>query len=310
VSVIWNDGERMEALKERIHDQNLYLGEPGKGIGAWMAYGLVLSDPSIRAVAMHDCDIINYNRIVLHRLAYPVLNPMLDYEFCKGFYARVSDRLYGRVTRLFVTPVLRALERVLGRTPFLTYLRSFRYPLAGEFCLDADVARVNKVPANWGLEIGTITEIFRNTSPRRICQVDLGLDYEHRHQMSGFTDPRKGLLRMARETSLSLFHTLAADGANLSESFFRSLRAAYSACANDAIRQYADLSAVNGLVYDRYGEEQFVDYFTKTLERAGAEFLSDPIGLPDLPNWNQVQAALPEVFELLRLAVEEDAQRG
>jgi glucosyl-3-phosphoglycerate synthase len=308
VSVIWNDGDRMAQLTDRMHDQGLYLGEPGKGIGAWMAYGLILGDPSIRAIALHDCDIVSYDRILLHRLAYPILNPLLDYEFCKGYYARFSDHLFGRATRLFVTPLVRALQKILGRTPFLVYLDSFRYPLAGEFCMNVDVARVNKIPSDWGLEIGTVSEVFRNYSTRRICQVDLGVDYEHRHQVSGFADPQKGLVRMARETSLSLFHTLAAEGAELSPSFFSSLRVAYSSCAHDAIRQYSDLSAINGLTYDRGSEEAFVEYFTKTLDRAGEEFLGDPIGSPDIPNWNRVKAVMPDVFDLIREAVEEDAK--
>ena len=31
------------------------------------------------------------------------------WEFAKGHYGRVTYRLYGRVTRLFVTPLLRAM---------------------------------------------------------------------------------------------------------------------------------------------------------------------------------------------------------
>jgi glucosyl-3-phosphoglycerate synthase len=306
VSIIWNDGKRIQELERAIHDKNLYLGEPGKGIGAWIAYGLILSDPKIRTIALHDCDIVSYDRIMLHRLVYPVMNPLLDFEFSKGYYARFSDHLYGRVTRIFVTPLIRALQKILGRTPFLVYLDSFRYPLAGEFCMNVDAARVNKVPSDWGLEIGTISEVFRNYSTRRICQVDLGVDYEHRHQMSGFTDPRKGLMRMARETSLSIFHTLGTEGIELSESFFRTLRVAYATHAHEAIRQYSALSAINGIRYDRYAEEVFADYFIKTLERAGADYLSDPSGNPDIPNWNRVKAVIPDIFERIREAVEAD----
>ncbi|MCK7498417.1 MAG: hypothetical protein MZW92_53140 [Comamonadaceae bacterium] len=62
----------------------------------------------------------------------PHCEPQLDYEFTKGYYGRATDRLYGRVTRLFMTPLLRAMKSVLGPLPPLEYLDSFRYPLAGE----------------------------------------------------------------------------------------------------------------------------------------------------------------------------------
>src|SRR4030042_340998 len=66
------------------------------------------------AIVLHDCDIVNYDREFLARLCYPVVNPNLGYEFCKGYYSRVTNKMHGRVTRLFVTPLIRSLERLLG----------------------------------------------------------------------------------------------------------------------------------------------------------------------------------------------------
>ena len=40
---------------------------------------------------------------------------------------------------------------------------------------------------------------------------------------------------------------------------------------------------------------------------AAAEFIEDPRGLPLIPNWNRVLAAIPEFFDLLQDAVEKDA---
>jgi len=93
----------------------------------------------------------------------------MDYEFCKGYYPRVTDRLYGRVTRLFISPIIRALKKIVGHMPFLVYLDSFRYPLAGEFSMKADLARINRIPADWGLEVGSLAEVFRNVSMKKIC---------------------------------------------------------------------------------------------------------------------------------------------
>ncbi|MBI5439923.1 MAG: glycosyl transferase [Deltaproteobacteria bacterium] len=306
VQILWNDGPRIEGLKAEMREHNLHLGEPGKGLAAWMAYGYVLGDPEVRVLALHDCDILTYDRILLDRLVYPILSPLLDYEFCKGYYARVSGRLYGRATRIFVTPFVRALQKLLGRTTFLAYLDSFRYPLSGEFAMNVDVARINRIPSDWGLEMGTLAEVFRNYSTRRVCQVDLGIDYEHKHQETGTGDPGKGLMRMAKDIALAGFHALASEGAQLSASFFRSLRAAYLRCAQDAIRQYADLSAINGLAYDRHEEDVLAESFVQVLEIAGVEFRKNPFGSPQIPNWNRVSAAIPDIFDRLRSEVDAD----
>src|SRR5947207_8520593 len=125
--------------------QGLSVGGRGKGSNKWRCSGFVLADERCKIIALHDCDILTYDRELLARLVFPLASPSMDYEFCKGFYARVSERLYGRVTRLLVTPLIRALQKILGReVPLLVFLDSFRYPLSGEFSMLADLARVNR----------------------------------------------------------------------------------------------------------------------------------------------------------------------
>ena len=82
--IIWNTGPRIDALYRAIEDAELPIGEPGKGRSAWMAYGFILSEQYIHGIALHDCDILTYDRGLLARLCYPVTNPNLDYDFCKG----------------------------------------------------------------------------------------------------------------------------------------------------------------------------------------------------------------------------------
>jgi len=309
VTVVWNDGPRLAALKREMVEHDLFLGEAGKGLAAWLAYGYVLSDPDVYAIALHDCDIVTYEPLLLHRLVYPIVDSHLDYEFCKGFYARFTDRLHGRVTRIFVTPFLRALIRLLGHRPFLVYLDSFRYPLAGEFCMHADVARINRIPASWGLEVGTLAEVFRNYSTRRVCQIDLVVDYDHKHQDAGRGGPQpSGLIRMARDIASTTLQALASDGVAMPHSFFRSLRATYLRCAQDAIRQYGDVSVVNGLRYDRHTEDTLAEAFGLAIEEAGHEFLANPLGTPSIPNWNRASSAIEDLLPRLREAVDLDNQ--
>ena len=90
-----------------------------------MTLGYILSERAVYAVATHDCDIVNYNREMLARLVYPVVHAATEFEFSKGYYARVTNKLYGRVTRLFYTPLIRTLRRILGRTSFFHILTTF-----------------------------------------------------------------------------------------------------------------------------------------------------------------------------------------
>ena len=100
VSVLWNNGDNIQELYQLLEEEGVSAGGDGKGRSAWMAYGLILAHGSSQVVVLHDCDIVTYDRELLARLCYPVTNSNLDYEFCKGYYARVTDRLHGRVRYL------------------------------------------------------------------------------------------------------------------------------------------------------------------------------------------------------------------
>ncbi|GIW46553.1 MAG: glycosyl transferase [Deltaproteobacteria bacterium] len=306
VRIIWDDGERVTSLFKLLEDNGLYVGGPGKGRAAWIAYGYVLAQDSSEIIALHDCDIVNYSRELLIRLCYPVVNPNLDYEFCKGYYARVTDRMYGRVTRLFITPLIRALKKIVGYLPFLVYLDSFRYPLSGEFAMKADLARVNRIPSDWGLEIGMLAEVFRNVSLKRICQVDLCDNYEHKHQELSSDNPEGGLLKMCIDISKVFFRMLAAEGVVFSDGFFNTLISTYLRTAQDTIKVYSDDASINSLFFDRHEEGLAVETFVKGIKIASKNFLDDPLGAPLIPNWSRVTSAIPNFLDLLREAVEED----
>jgi len=304
--LIWDDGERVASLFNLLKENGLDIGPPGKGRAAWIAYGYVLARDSSKVIALHDCDVITYNKELLARLCYPVVNPNMDYEFCKGYYPRVTDRMYGRVTRLFISPIIRSLKKILGHLPFLVYMDSFRYPLAGEFSMKADLVRINRIPSDWGLEVGSLAEIFRNVSLKRICQVDLADNYEHKHQELSADDARGGLLKMCVDISKSLFRTLSSEGVVFSESLFNSLFSTYLRIAQDSIKMYNDDAAINGLFFDRHTEGLAVETFAQGVRIASEEFLEDPLGSPLIPNWSRVTSAIPDFLEQLEDAVFQD----
>jgi len=306
VRIVWNDGPRAQELYRTLEENGLRIGPDGKGRSCWMAYGYVLASHQTNVIALHDCDIVNYNREMLARLCYPVANPNINFEFCKAYYARVSDRMHGRVTRLFVSPLVRALESLFGYLPFLRYLDSFRYPLAGEFAMQADLARVNRIPSDWGLEIGVLAEIYRNCSKKRVCQVDVADNYEHKHQELSPSDPSKGLMKMAMDVAKALFRILSAEGVSFDTGKMQTLLTRYVRTAEDTITRYHADAMINGLIFDRHEEETAVETFAQALKLATDEFFADPLGTPPIPNWARVSSALPGFLGALREAVEAD----
>jgi len=309
VTFLWIDGDRIQKLLAMLEQKGLHAGVDGKGRSCWLSYGAILAAHDCDVIVLHDCDIVNYERQLLARLCYPVAHPNLGFEFCKGYYSRVTDRMHGRVTRLFVTPLLRTLESMAPAAPFLKFLDSFRYPLAGEFAMDVNLARVNRIPGDWGLEIGVLAEVYRNCAVSRICQVDLADTYEHKHQALSADDSTTGLRRMTADIAKSLFRTMASEGLVFSADHFRSLEVRYVRIAQDTIARYYADAMLNGLKFDRHGEENAVAAFAGSLRQAAADFIDDPLGLPLIPNWNRVLAAAPEFFELLLDAVAKDARQ-
>lgn len=307
--LLWNDGPRMQQLFKKLEEAELSAGQTGKGRNVWICFGYVLASDEARMVAMHDCDIITYNRELLARLCYPVAHPALGFDFCKGYYARVTDKLNGRVMRLLVTPLIRALKSILGQHPYLVYVDTFRYPLAGEMALDVDLVRRVRIPCDWALEIGMLAEVFRNCAPRAICQSELCDNYDHKHQELSARDPEKGLNRMAIDVVKTFFRCMAAEGIKIDVGLIDTLLSAYMRQAEDTVRFYSADAVVNGLRYPRHDEESAVTTFARSIRIAGRDFLEDPLGIPLLSNWNRVESALPTFFDELREAVQLDNQR-
>jgi glucosyl-3-phosphoglycerate synthase len=210
--------------------------------------------------------------------------------------------------RLLVTPLLRSLKIIIGHHPFLTYLDNFRYLLSGEISMDTDLIRRVRIPPDWGLEIGMLAEIFKNSSIKSICQADLCDNYDHKHQEISVRDPDKGLNKMAIDISKSLFRTMAAEGIILDTGVFDTLLSSYQRQAEDAVRHYAADAAINGLAFDRHEEESMVSVFANSIRIAAKAFLADPLGATFISNWNRVQSALPEILRELLVTIQQDNQ--
>jgi len=305
--VLWNDGPRLQALDSELQEMDLAPRELGKGRNVWYCMGYTLASNKTESVALHDCDILTYDRSLLARLIYPVAHPRFNYEFCKGYYARVADgTINGRVSRLLVTPLLRALMKTLGEMEYLDYMDSFRYPLAGEFSFRRDVLNDILIPSDWGLEIGVLSEMYRNYANNRLCQADIADTYDHKHQQLSAEDDAGGLSKMSIDIAKALFRKLATRGITFNTETFRSLKATYYRIALDFVETYHNDALMNGLSLDIHGEEKAVELFAQNIMKAGEAFLDRPMERPFIPSWNRVISAIPDILERLQDAVEAD----
>ncbi|MFC3061484.1 glycosyl transferase [Paenirhodobacter populi] len=305
--VIWNDGPRVRAIMDRLEPLGIGPIEPGKGRNVWGCIGYLIACADSAVMAIHDCDIVTYERGMLSRLVYPVVHPAFPYHLSKGFYPRIgNNRMGGRVTRNLVSPLLIALKKVLGDRDYIDYLRAFRYPLSGEFAMRTATLPDLRMPADWGLEIGILSEAWRNMGPRAVCQVEIADIYDHKHQDLSAEDAQAGLNRMSLDICKAIFRKLAADGTVFSPNIFRTLKATYHRRALDLLDVYSHDAMMNGLVFERHSEETSIAMFAENIMQAGQMFLDNPQELPFIPNWNLVHAADPTLLSDFRAAVAAD----
>ncbi len=307
VDVLWNDGPRIKELYAQLTSEGFPgLDTPGKGRNVWTMIGYGLTDQESYAFALHDCDIVNYTREVPARLFFPIVHPALDFEFNKGFYSRVTTQLHGRVTRLFYTPLVHSLVKVYGSNRYLDYMESFRYSLSGEFAFIRSLGRGIGISPTWGLEVSTLSEVYKNTSNRRICQTEIMESYEHKHQELGSHDTGGGVYKMANDIAKTLFRVLAQEGVVFSEASFKTLLATYFQESRFEISKFNALSKLNALKYNREKEINAVEAFEDAIKEAAEEFYNDPMGVPSLSPWITVRSVLPEFSDKFADYVKKD----
>jgi glucosyl-3-phosphoglycerate synthase len=276
----WNDGPVYSEIYRMLNDAGMVSLEPGKGKNIFLGIGIALA-LNAKVVGILDADIRSFDCIQLDRLLYPVV--VCNYDFSKACYTRISNnRLYGRVKRLLVDPLLLSLKtkfieskdkKMLGMIDFLL---QFDYQLSGEVAFRADLLKKMRFSTNWGAEIFTLIEIYRKASSA--AQVSFSSEpFDHKHQPVSEQDLSKGLTRMAVDIVTTLMSALVmGEGLDLSEAFFRDLLIIYTGVTDKLTNMYSDESQFNNLDYDWDYEEHLArDVFSRCILHAG-EILTAP----------------------------------
>lgn len=63
--ILWNDGPRLKAIDAELDKEGLSPSQPGKGRNVWFCTGYTLASDRTSCVALHDCDIVTYERGVM-----------------------------------------------------------------------------------------------------------------------------------------------------------------------------------------------------------------------------------------------------
>lgn len=230
--------------------------EVGKGFDVWLGIGVAAEAGS--RIVVHDGDNTAYSPAHVPRLAWPLAH---GFDFAKGYYARVeNDRLYGRVTRLLAVPLIETIRRETGHD-LAEYLAAFRYPLAGEYALSAEVATSLPLLPGFGLEMSLLSTAFHHVGFTGTAQVDLGW---HRHEHRPVSGPG-GLETMGAAVIAAVRDAFERVDAVPAEEH---LRERYEAVAREHVAQFAGDAAFNDLAFDREGELSQIDRYGAQIPNA------------------------------------------
>jgi glucosyl-3-phosphoglycerate synthase len=258
---------------------------PGKGRNMFMSFGIAQALDS-QCIGVIDADIKTFHRRQLDRLFYPPI--ALDYEFSKAFYSRISDgRMYGRVKRLLLDPLLMALKRKFSETGedkflrIIDYLLAFNYQLSGEVVFDTSLLKRMHFATNWGVEVFTLIEVYRKAN--NVAQVQFSTKpFDHKHQIVSEKDVDKGLYKMAMDIVTIILSTLVVEeGLEISDYFVQDLTATYLNVADELIKKYAANSSFCDLFYDRNAEEEVVRGVFKDAILTAGDYITSPYRITD-----------------------------
>lgn len=289
VTFFWKDAPQVALLCKQCNASDAR----GKGFNIWLGLGLALAKDNATHFITHDADIVNYDEQFVKKLLIPLTLPGLSFEFVKGYYPRVQKKLYGRVTRLLIAPLLIHLQQHQS-SPFVDYLASFRYLLSGEAGWSKGLAYHLELEPMWGVELSLLSSAFKCLPSSSRAQVNLCDQYEHKHRKLKSCTVNDGLDEMAQQVTRALLGYCSHHGVHFPEQLEKS----YNETASRLIQSYESVALCNGLSYCKKEEKECIDVFTKTIKKIA------PSSITTLPSWDTVFKMHPEMKEYLKTIVQ------
>jgi glucosyl-3-phosphoglycerate synthase len=278
--ILWWQDPARAGFFEKLNTTTPDFPLTGKGRNVWLCLGWLREQLAGKsaAIALLDADIRGFELGMLARLAYPVLRPDLGYKFCKAYYARFTDQLHGRLTRLLLGPLLESWEEVNRPSPLSTFFKAFRYPLSGEIAFHSELIPALRFPASYGMELGVLSHVFETLATTEICQAGICHAYDHHHQeLQGQGDEPGGLELSAQEVSATLADLLGGNAASQT-----AMETAFRIRVCRALHHAASTAALNGLEYQLDAESKAARVFSKAISKAKSRTV------PWLPAWDSL----------------------
>ena len=108
-----------------------------------------------------------------------------------------------------------------------------------------------RIPCDWGLEIGLLSEVYRNVRTSKIAQVDLGL-FDHKHKNIGDSS-KEGLQKMCKEILSSVLRGLMEHQAEtLTSTQLATLEVLYKRVGEDRVKHILEASSPLGGLLNLY----------------------------------------------------------
>ena len=189
--------------------------------------------------------------------------------------------------------MIRSLQQLVGPHALLTFLDSFRYPLAGEFAMVRIWLGPIEFQGTGDLKSASSQKSIGTAPYAAFAKPILRTPMTTNTKNSQPDNPDAGLLKMCVDITKSLFRNLASEGVVLSDGILKTLRATYLQAAQEAISRYENDASINSLTFDRHQERTAVEVFLKGMKLATEGFLEDPLGVPMISNWRSSPMPCP-----------------
>jgi hypothetical protein len=207
----------------------------GKGVALWLSIPIAKGD----IVCFVDSDIMNFMKKYIVALCDPLIetwdgHPSINYV--KASYRRLTYsfenerlRLGGRVTRLFMKPLL----RVLGKEypGMFGGLKNLVYPLSGEQSMCRDLIERIRFPCNYAIEMSILNQLRRLEEVSSTRQVDLDWLYH-------IGQPTVELMDMVTQITECILNIFEDEGVHLTKKDVEDLVSKYDKEATKMISQY------------------------------------------------------------------------
>lgn len=312
VHILWNDSPEMTAWRNDLAQKKSKKGRPlaptekGKGRNVWGCSGYALAlleeqqiDPSQAVIALHDCDIVTYDELLVARLFQPMCMPEGDHiEYVKGNYIRYNDNgLNGRVTRLFGPSFFDTVANVLQHNDeynekargLVSFVRAFNYTFSGEMAFSGGLLEAIELPNDYSMEIRLLEQAYRLGQQRGTYTADVEIAHVYDHHHQGMD----GLEKMAAQIAAAFFDILH-ERISFPEDFVKEIEKGYKQRASKLPEHFALAAAMSDLPYNKDKEVSAIQTFVRAPGQ-GYAMMKDGMSRP-APSWAVTRRQVPEAL--------------